>query len=197
MSTRSLPSDAKVSWWYHAISWLSGSAFLFCGPHFWLKVSNVMPQGTDLGYAAFYHCYEFTDQELVQNTLSVAGGGRVFPAVFVVSYSNLWYHNNCAVSMCVCAGVAQLCPTLCDPTDHSSPGSSVHEILQARILGCHSLLHDCEVAFNNQRKKTSANYSPSDHPSIWKHLLKFSWSFLEMRVVFLSLQDRGKWHWLL
>ena len=99
--------------------------------------------------------------------------------------------------LCVCAGVAQLCPTLCDPTDHSSPGSSVHEILQARILGCHSLLHDCEVAFNNQRKKTSANYSPSDHPSIWKHLLKFSWSFLEMRVVFLSLQDRGKWHWLL
>ena len=48
-----------------------------------------MPQGTDLGYAAFYHCYEFTDQELVQNTLSVAGGGRVFPAVFVVNYSNL------------------------------------------------------------------------------------------------------------
>ena len=28
----------------------------------------------------------------------------------------------------------QLCPTLCDPTDCSLPGSSVHEILQARIL---------------------------------------------------------------
>ena len=30
--------------------------------------------------------------------------------------------------------VAQLCPTLCDPVDCSPPGSSVHGILQARIL---------------------------------------------------------------
>ena len=29
---------------------------------------------------------------------------------------------------------AQLCPTLFDPMDHNSPGSSVHGILQARIL---------------------------------------------------------------
>ena len=30
--------------------------------------------------------------------------------------------------------VAQLCPTLCDSVDCSPPGSSVHGILQARIL---------------------------------------------------------------
>ena len=30
--------------------------------------------------------------------------------------------------------VAQSCPTLFDPIDCSSPGSSVHRILQARIL---------------------------------------------------------------
>ena len=30
--------------------------------------------------------------------------------------------------------VAQRCPTLCDPVDCSPPGSSVHGILQARIL---------------------------------------------------------------
>ena len=30
--------------------------------------------------------------------------------------------------------VAQSCPTLCDPADCSPPGSSVHGILQARIL---------------------------------------------------------------
>ena len=28
----------------------------------------------------------------------------------------------------------QSCPTLCDPMDHSPPGSSIHGILQARIL---------------------------------------------------------------
>ena len=30
--------------------------------------------------------------------------------------------------------IAQSCPTLCDPVDCSLPGSSVHAILQARIL---------------------------------------------------------------
>ena len=30
--------------------------------------------------------------------------------------------------------VAQSCLTLCDPMDYSPPGSSVHEILQARML---------------------------------------------------------------
>ena len=31
--------------------------------------------------------------------------------------------------------VTQLYPTLCDPMDYSPLGSSVHEILQAKILG--------------------------------------------------------------
>ena len=30
--------------------------------------------------------------------------------------------------------VAQSCSTLCSPMDHSPPGSSVHGLLQARIL---------------------------------------------------------------
>ena len=35
---------------------------------------------------------------------------------------------------CVCVLVTRSCPTLCDPTDCSPPGSSVHGILQERIL---------------------------------------------------------------
>ena len=38
------------------------------------------------------------------------------------------------VCLHLCAKSIQLCPTLCDPVDHSPPGSSVHGILQARIL---------------------------------------------------------------
>ena len=40
----------------------------------------------------------------------------------------------CDLSSCVCAKLLQLCPTLCAPMDCSPPGSSVHRILQARIL---------------------------------------------------------------
>ena len=45
------------------------------------------------------------------------------------------------LSLCVCVLVAQSCPTLCDPINCSLPGSSLHGILQARILeeGCHFL----------------------------------------------------------
>ena len=32
--------------------------------------------------------------------------------------------------------IAQLCLTLCDPVDYNPPGSSVHGILQARVLEC-------------------------------------------------------------
>ena len=45
----------------------------------------------------------------------------------LASYFLLW-------SMCVYAQLFQSCPTLWDPMDHSPPGSSVHGILQARIL---------------------------------------------------------------
>ena len=37
-------------------------------------------------------------------------------------------------SITVCVLVAQSCPTLCNPMDCSLPASSVHGILQARIL---------------------------------------------------------------
>ena len=38
------------------------------------------------------------------------------------------------IYVCVHAKLLQSCPTLCDPMDYSAPGSSVHGILQARIL---------------------------------------------------------------
>ena len=37
---------------------------------------------------------------------------------------------------CMCAQLPQLCLTLCNPIDCSPPGSSIHGILQARILEC-------------------------------------------------------------
>ena len=38
--------------------------------------------------------------------------------------------------MCMCVLVTQSCPTLCDPMDCSSPGSSVAGIFQTRIREC-------------------------------------------------------------
>ena len=54
-----------------------------------------------------------------------------------VSRTGRWvlYHQRHLGSLCiVCVLVTQSCLTLCDPTDCSPPGSSVHGILQARTL---------------------------------------------------------------
>ena len=48
-----------------------------------------------------------------------------FVKCFLSTVVPLWAH---------CCLVAQSCPSLCDPTDSSPPGSYVHGILQARIL---------------------------------------------------------------
>ena len=48
--------------------------------------------------------------------------------------SNLTLRNSGLENACVCAKSLQLCLTLCDPMDQSPSGSSVHGILQARIL---------------------------------------------------------------
>ena len=44
------------------------------------------------------------------------------------------YHLFLKNCMCLPVKLLQLCLTLCDPMNCSPPGSSVHEISQARIL---------------------------------------------------------------
>ena len=52
--------------------------------------------------------------------------------IFPFEYFFFWYFNH-ILCMYVCQ-VFQSCPTLYDPVDCSLPGSSIHGILQARIL---------------------------------------------------------------
>ena len=61
-----------------------------------------------------------------------------FPHLIFICVS-LWFHQGGrSIQMtkdpAAAAESLQLCPTLCDPMDNSPPDSSVHGILQARIL---------------------------------------------------------------
>ena len=60
--------------------------------------------------------------------MSVSGKDKVSFVMRIYGTSRV------CVCVCVCVCVTQFCPTLCDPMDYSLPGSSVHGILQARIL---------------------------------------------------------------
>ena len=60
-------------------------------------------------------------------------GSQAQPSVLPIRSVNSVLYKTC-VQACVDAKSLKSCPTLCDPMDCSPPGSSVHGILQARIL---------------------------------------------------------------
>ena len=53
--------------------------------------------------------------------------GSVIMGICLCLNSSVYIH-------CVCTKSLQSCPTLCDPMNFNPPGSSIHGILQARIL---------------------------------------------------------------
>ena len=58
-------------------------------------------------------------------------------AIYIYTYIYIYIHTHTHTHICVYAAAAkslQSCPTLCDPTYGSPPGSPVPGILQARIL---------------------------------------------------------------
>ena len=57
-------------------------------------------------------------------------------------------------SVC-CAQSLQLCPTLCNPMDLSLPGSSVHGILQARILEWVAIFFSRQSSWPRDRTRVS------------------------------------------
>ena len=63
--------------------------------------------------------------------------------------------------------VAQLCPTLCYPVDHSPPGSSVHAALQSRILEWVAIPFSRESSWPRDQTKVSplqGDYLLSESP---------------------------------
>ena len=72
---------------------------------------------TTHSWAAFILCLSVAQPVISRDNTEETSEGQLVP-----------------VSSCVCDKSLQSYPTLCDPLDHRSPGSSVHGILQVRIL---------------------------------------------------------------
>ena len=60
--------------------------------------------------------------------------------------------------------VAQPCPTLCDPIDCSPPGSSVHGVLQARILEWVAVSYSKGIFLTQGFPALQADSLPSEPP---------------------------------
>ena len=94
--------------------------------------------------------------------------------IFLNFTSNSWYESE--------SEVAQSCPTLRDPVDCSLPGSSIHGILQARILEWAAISFSrkypryfyCKIAVGHLRQKFR---------------IRVKWNF----VLFLMENQKGSW----
>ena len=64
----------------------------------------------------------------------ISSDSAVFNFQLAISGNSLSWCVHVCMRVCERAESLQACLTLCDPTDCSLPGSSVHGILQARIL---------------------------------------------------------------
>ena len=98
--------------------------------------------------------------------------------------------------MYMCAKSLQSCPTLCDPMDCRPPGSSVHGILQARILEWVTMLFSrrSSPARDQTRPPTlQANSLPAEPQGKPKNTGVGSLSLLQQ--IFLTQEsDRGLLH---
>ena len=70
----------------------------------------------------------------LKGRISKDNGNRSLLPITRKVFGSIWYKNVYYVFSEVKMKVAQSCPTLCNLMDCSPPGSSVHGILQARIL---------------------------------------------------------------
>ena len=102
---------------------------------------------------------------------------------------------------CMHAKLLQSCPTLCDPMDSSPPGSSVHGILQARILEWVAISFSLNVldvpkidegvwTFKDYRLNSSVFWRAS-HVQCHRHpkILSFEIS----KVIFFLITNRSKY----
>ena len=72
--------------------------------------------------------------------LSVVGVTLLLCSPSKSPWTCIVHHRSAYRNPVLMRSVTKSCPALCDPIDCSPPASSVHEISQARILGCHFLL---------------------------------------------------------
>ena len=94
--------------------------------------------------------------------------------------------------------VAQLCPTLCDPMDRILPGSSVHGILQARILERVAMPFSRESSWH--RDWTRVSCVAGRFFTVWATMEATRWSGWDwLSSVFCRwcrhIQETGSVHW--
>ena len=97
-----------------------------------------------------------------------------------------WRKISMIYMVCMCAKSLQLHPTLCDPMDCCPPGSSVHGILQARILEWVAIPFSRGSSQPREQNCISCigrwgclSLGPPEKPLIWYPLVLFTQEYID------------------
>ena len=90
----------------------------------------------------------------------------------------LEYHRTSPCLILVCVLVPQSCLTLWDPMDCSPPGSSVHGILQARILENTWLPCPSPGESSHPRDQTQVSHTAGRFFTVWASCFSSVWLFV-------------------
>ena len=97
------------------------------------------------------------------------------------------------VDLFMCAKSFHWCPTPCDPMDYSPPSSTVHGILQARILECAAI--SFSRGSSQPRDWTPFSYVSciDRHVLYYQHHLQSPWFIHAMHVLSHSVMSSYLW----
>ena len=120
------------------ISWSCPAFLSYAFEHavaaWWALLLHVLHMFTSPSMLMLYISYYIS--AIIELIVSYRLKNREHP-IHISVFSEFWLlnmGNRYKIILFKKVSVAQLCPTLCNPMDCSPPGSSVHGILQARIL---------------------------------------------------------------
>ena len=138
---RVYPNSYPLSWWCHPI--ISSSVILFSSHLQYFPASGAFPMsqfftsgGQSIGVSASASVLPMNIQDWfpLRWTSCISLQSKGLSRVFSSTTVGLYIFLKLPVCVCVCVLALQSWATLCNPMDHSLPVSSVHGILQARIL---------------------------------------------------------------
>ena len=162
----------------HQFQSLRDPAWLLSLPWSWFPMRLACAQHPDVDLVSALHnpwvnrlCYPLLELCVLSSQPNHKPWRIVVILSFRLSY-NLCDAGGCARRVCL---VAQSCPTLCDPTDCSLPGSSAHGDSPGKNtgVGCHALL----LGIEPRSPTLQVNSLPSEAPGklederLWKNSL--------------------------
>ena len=101
-------------------------------PKYWSFIFSISPSNEYSGLISFR--MDWLDLLAVQGTLKKSPPTPQFKSINSSALSFVYSPTLTSIREVKWSEVTQLCLTLCNPVDCSLPGSSIHGILQARIL---------------------------------------------------------------